>query len=143
MTITSSLARRHISLCTFHDRHTSETVAEVPVSRVQPSCDHGTETVLFKLNAFRHKSTPCSLSSRPFIRVEVHQPSLRLYVVHNVLTNQRTGSHLVCPQKTGFGHFTTMETAFRFPPITSSTIFSLVPIYSSKNSYTSVLFRTQ
>ena len=125
MTITSSLARRHISLCTFHDRHTSETVAEVPVSRVQPSCDHGPETVLFKLNAFRYKSTPCSLSSRPFIRVEVHQPPLRLYVVHDVLTNQRTGSHLVCPQKTGFGHFTTMETAFRFPPITSSTILFL------------------
>ena len=123
MTITSSLARRHISLCTYHNRHTSETVAEVPVSQVQPSCYRRTETVLFKPNAFRHRSTTCNLSSCPFIRFEVHPPSLRLHVVLNIFTNQRAGSHLVCPQKTGFGPFTTMETAFRLPPITSITNF--------------------
>ena len=145
MTITSSLACRHNSLCTFHDRHTSKTVAEVPVSQVQPSWDHGTETVLFKPDALCYKSTPCSFSSRLFLRFEVHQPSLRLYVVQNIFTNQRAGSHLVCPQKIGFGQFTTMETVFRFQLITSSTIFfflSLVPIKSS-NFYTPVLFRTQ
>ena len=123
MTITSSLARRHTSLCTSHNRHTSETVAEVPVSQVQPSCDHGTETVLFKPNAFRHRSPPCNLSSCPFIRFEVHQPSLRLHVVQNIFTNQRAGSHLVGPQKAGFGQFTTMETAFRLQSIASSIIF--------------------